>query len=339
MKEKRSVLAAVFAACAMALLILDAKTALSGAREGLALCLQAAIPSLFPFFFLSALLTGTLAGSALPLLRPLGRLCGVPEGAESLLAVGFLGGYPTGAACVAQAYQSGRLNRRDAERMLGFCSNAGPAFLFGLTAGCFSTPAAPWVLWGIHIAAALLTASLLPGKRRGRTALALGAPVSPRQALNRALSAMATVCGWVILFRVILAILRRWCLWLLPAPAQVALAGALELVGGCCALTEIPREGLRFLILSGLLAFGGLCVGMQTVSVTGSLGLGWYLPGKGLQTLFSLLLAQIALPFLYPEEAALPLPVSLLILAAICLVPRFFAKHEKSSGNSKALGV
>ena len=40
----------ILAALGMIVLILDAKTALSGAREGIDLCMRTVIPALFPFF-------------------------------------------------------------------------------------------------------------------------------------------------------------------------------------------------------------------------------------------------------------------------------------------------
>ena len=60
------------AAVGMLLLILDSKTAVTGAWDGIELCLRTVIPSLFPFFIISAALTSSLAGMKLPLLRPLG---------------------------------------------------------------------------------------------------------------------------------------------------------------------------------------------------------------------------------------------------------------------------
>ena len=68
----------------MLALILDGRTAIDGARQGIELCLRTVIPSLFPFFVLSILLTSSLLGSSLIVLRPLGRLFGMPEGAEPL---------------------------------------------------------------------------------------------------------------------------------------------------------------------------------------------------------------------------------------------------------------
>ena len=147
----------------MLILILDGKTALAGGAEGIELCLKTVIPSLFPFFVLSILLTSSLSGVTLPVLRPLGRLCGMPEGTEALLISGFLGGYPVGAQSVAAVYRSGQLPRREAERLLAFCSNAGPAFLFGMASSLFPRQWMAWALWGIHIAGAVFAAVLLPG--------------------------------------------------------------------------------------------------------------------------------------------------------------------------------
>jgi hypothetical protein len=94
----------------------------------------------------------------------------------------------------------------------------------------------------------------------------------------------------VVLFRVILAFGNRWIFWAFPTEVQVVLSGILELTNGCCALGNIEDLGLRFVICSGLLAFGGVCVTMQTVSVAAEIGLGYYFPGKIMQALISIAL-------------------------------------------------
>jgi len=287
----RKLWAGAAAALGMGILILDGRTALTGASQGVELCLKTVIPSLFPFFLLSNVLTSALLGSSLPLLRPIGWLFGIPKGAESLLVSGFLGGYPVGAQSVAAAYRAGQLPKGEAERLLAFCNNAGPAFLFGMAASLFPRHWMAWALWGIHILGALFTALLLPRKAPGPAALSPGNPLTLTAALQSSLRIMATVCGWVVLFRVVIAFLSRWILWLLPLPAQVAVTGLLELSNGCCALASVSDLTTRFLLCSGMLAFGGLCVTMQTVSVTAGLSLGYYILGKLLQTAFSLALS------------------------------------------------
>lgn len=322
---KKQLWTGMAASMGMLVLILDGKTALEGASQGIELCLRTVVPSLFPFFLLSILLTSSFMGSSLPLLRPLGRLCGVPKGAESLLMAGFLGGYPVGAQSIASVYRAGKLGKKDAERLLAFCNNAGPAFLFGMVASMFPRRWMVWALWGIHMAGAVLAAVLIPGEKEKRVTLAAPAPVSLSAALHSALGVMATVCGWVVLFRVLIAFFSRWFLWLLPAQAQVAVTGLLELSNGCCELLAVADVRLRFCICAGMLAFGGLCVTMQTLSVTPGLSLRQYFLGKAIQTAFSILLAAAMV-----YGAWLPFGVFFLL----CLVFR-----QKKSSIPAAVGV
>ncbi len=278
----------------MLALILDAQTALNGAKEAVLLCLNVVVPSLFPFFFLSALLVAALSGARSQVLRPLGRLSRMPEGSEGLLLLGLLGGYPSGAQAVTQAWRGGMLSRRQARRLLGFCSNAGPAFLFGIVARQFTSPAAAWVLWGIHMLSSLAVGVLLPGEPQGHVQLARER-ITLTGALDRALKTAARVCGWVIVFRIVLAFAEKWLLWPLPQVWRVAIMGFAELTYGCTQLGQITSEPLRMCVCSAMLALGGVCVTMQTASVTGALGLGMYIPGKLLQCALSVALCALYL--------------------------------------------
>lgn len=275
----------LFAFLGMFVLILDGKTAISGAMEGIDLCLKTVVPSLFPFFVLSLIVTSGLNNSA-SWLRPIGRLCRIPTGAESILISGFLGGYPVGGQCISEFYRKGLLSRQNAQRLLAFCNNAGPAFLFGMIAPLFSRKWTVWALWGIHIASALLSSRFFPAVP-GSTASINRGSLSLTAALNASLRTTAIVCGWVILFRVIISFFRSWFLWSLPVTAQVAVSGILELANGCCELNRIQSESVRFVLCSVFLGLGGLCVAMQTAAVTEGLSIKSYLYGKFLQAFFS----------------------------------------------------
>ena len=80
----------------MLAMILDSRTALQGASQGVELCLTAVIPSLLPFLCLSMALTQRLFSKRLPLFGVIGRLFGIPKGAEILLLPALLGGYLLG---------------------------------------------------------------------------------------------------------------------------------------------------------------------------------------------------------------------------------------------------
>lgn len=312
-------LTAVFAAIGMVVLILDAQTAIAGAKAGVQLCLGTVIPSLLPFFVLSMLLTSALLGRSSKFLRPLGRFCGMPKGAESLLVVGLLGGYPVGAQNVSSARAAGQISDRDAQHLIGFCNNAGPAFLFGMAAAQFPQWWMGWALWGIQILSSLLTARLLRRKSASQAILSPGTPLSLPQALERSLKVMASVCGWVVLFRIVIAFLERWFLWMLPSEVQVLVSGLLELSNGCLMLGKIENTGLRMVLCSLFLAFGGVCVTMQTVSVTAGMKRITYFAGKACQTLISVLLTFFSQLILLPAGSRFTLAPAFPVL--LCLFP------------------
>ena len=326
--NRKHLLTGIFASLGILVLILDGKTALTGAQSGIELCIKTVIPSLFPFLLLSILLTSTLSGISLPFLRPICKLCGIPEGTEAILLTGFLGGYPTGAQAVSSAYHSGQIQKEDADRLLSFCNNAGPAFLFGMISAMFSGSKVAFLLWIIHIGSAVMTAVLLPVSKLSFTKYSPRKETSIAEAMRTAISVMATVCGWVILFRVVIAFLDRWFLWMLPIALQVAITGILELSNGCCELSRIADPELRFMICSGMLALGGLCVTLQTSSVSAGLSMKAYLKGKALQTVFSLLLSASVILKIW-------IPVAAMLLFLAMLVQ----KTQKRSGNPSAAGV
>lgn len=331
----------ILAGIGLLLMILDGKTGIYAASEGVRICFQTLIPSLFPFFFLSIVLTSFLSGSSYQFLRPLGKLCRIPAGAEILLINGLLGGYPAGAQGITQAYEAGHLSKRQAERLLGFCSNAGPSFLFGIIASRFSHLRIAWVLWLIHILSAIITGILLPGNADGPAVMTSPRQMAIPQALNKSITIMAQICGWVIICRVLIQFLERWILWIIPVWLQVTITGFLELANGCCLLNAIPEEGTRFLICSGMLAFGGICVVMQTMSVTNKLGLGMYLPGKLIQTGISLILSYFAQFFLFHTSDRLVIHPWMITVSILCILipPIYFLWKEKNSSIPGKIGV
>ena len=297
-------------ALAMLVLILDGKTAIAGAVAGLELCLKTLIPSLFPFFVLSMMLTSSLSGSG-------------------LLLTGVLGGYPVGAANVAHAYQAGQLSREEAERMAVLCNCAGPSFVFGVLGPILGNVGIVFALWGIYLLSIVMLWLLLPKQER---ICGQHRPVSLQQAVSNAIRAMAGVCGWVILFRILIAILDRWILWLLPDWMRVCIFGILELSNGCLSLSRI-EPGFRFILTAGFVGFGGISVFLQTAGVTEGLSLRYYFPGKLFQAGFCMLLAFLLTP------GALN-PVVLGFLAAVTVFSGWILrKSEKRSGNPAAVIV
>lgn len=331
MKRRMKKASAILAVGVMFLLILDTQTATAGAAEGIELCIKVLIPSLFPFFIVTTYLNASLTGLRIPGLRTIGKFLNFPTGSESVLLLGLLGGYPVGAQLIADAYAEGKISKRNAQILLGYCSNAGPAFIFGVTSTLFHSLRVSFILWGILILSALITGVILPKPEETSALYQKESNISVVAALKKSIITCASVCGWVVTFKIIMAYLVR----LTGNNARmIYLAGLLELSNGCLLLTQIVNNATRFILCSAFLSFGGICVLMQTASVTDSLGLGLYIPGKLIQTSVSVLAASL-LSFVLFSEVNLPL-IHVVFFGLICILILIAVRTyaEKSCGNT-----
>ena len=322
----------IFVTMGLFVLIMDSKTAIAGAAEGVQLCIHTLIPSLFPFFIISGYFCKVYSQIKLPFLTPIMHTCGIPQGAESMLVLGLLGGYPVGAKTIADAFSSGQIDSKSAKRMLGFCNNAGPSFVFGVIGGMFEKPLIPWLLFIIQILSSLITGCILPDKSCTKITRMNNQSASFSKCFEGSIRSTASVCGWVILFRVFIKILQRWILWLFPEGLQVIAMGVLELSNGCIGLQGIEDEGLRFVLSSAFLSFGGICVYLQTKSVTATLGTGCYLTGKFIQTLLSVILSGIIQQFISGSHRSTTIRlISIPIIVLLVCIGYMYKQQKKNN--------
>ena len=322
MDRKRIHFQGIIAAMGLMVLIFDSNLAIKGAKEGIELCLRTVIPSLFPFFVLSMVFIQSFPENVSFPVSSISNLMGIPKGAESLVIPAFLGGYPVGAKCVNELFQRHQIGKEDAERLLAFCSNAGPSFLFGMISGLFQERRQAWFLWFIHIFSAVLTALSIPAKYGNLKVKQSENATEDTSTILSAAKAMGLVCCWVILFRTIISFLDAWFFRILPDWLQVLMIGVLELTNGCCELLLVENISTRFVLCACMLSFGGICVLFQTVSVTKGLSLKYYLKGKLLQTVFSFLLS-----------CALVMDHGMILLLWIPVIIGIFRKTENKYSN------
>ena len=313
MKHKLSLLCAL---CALFALLRASDQVIESCRYGLRLCAELIVPSLFPFFVLSLLLSKLGLPALLgQLLAPAAkRLFRVSGAGVTALPVGLCGGYPLGAVYVAELERGGQITAQEGARLLAFCNNSGPAFIVGAVGvGVFGSAALGLRLYAIHCAAALLVGLLLRGFGSDSPSPAVPPAPAPSVSFSRALGeavegavhALLRVCGFAVCFTAFTGLLDAngffpaaaaflsgrlgleagWC--------RALLCGLLELGSGAGALRGLPATPLNLALAAGLLGWGGLSVQFQTLAVLSESDIKGALPvaGRLMSAICSVLLA------------------------------------------------
>ena len=314
-------LACALAAAALLALLGWPEAASGGVRGGLATCGGVIIPSLFPFFVLSAAVSelGIPQRLARRLAEPMSRLFGVSGAGASALVLGVLGGYPLGAASAADMAGRGVITSEECSRLLGFCNNSGPGFLLGVVGiGVFDSADAGLRLYAVHIAAALLVGLCFRRYRANRPSApvhtasrdtdAKNLPQVFTDAVSSSFFAVLNICAFVFFFMIFLRLLSITGLLQIAAAvlegilspfgmtehlATALLAGILELSTGSACLQGAALTPGTAALAAFLLGWGGLSVHCQSLLFVLETDLSCtpYFLGKFLQGVFSALLA------------------------------------------------
>ena len=295
MRRIRTLFAILPALMAFVLLVLYPAEASRGAVRGLTVCTGVIIPALFPFFVLSKVLMSMGLPTKLgAILAPLGkRLFGISGEGVTAFVFSLCGGYPLGASVTAEMYRSARIGKKEAERMLGFCNNCGPAFIIGaIGGGVFHSPTIGIMLWGIHALTAVLIGFLSSVGKQQNSPLVNTNPPHPlsfsrafSEGVKSSVTTILTVCGFVVFFSVITSLLEQ--LGLFPAfagrlaahfpigltAAQSLLWGLLEMGGGIASMEGLSPTPQSLALAAFITGWGGLSVHFQTAAVLGDAGL------------------------------------------------------------------
>lgn len=118
-------------ACYLVVLLLRYPTlSLEYASTGLNLWLMKMVPTLLPFMIISGIMIRmNLTEGFVTVLHPvLHRIFGTSKNGSYTIIMGFLCGFPMGARIAGELYETGKLSRAEAARLLYFCNNIGPIY-------------------------------------------------------------------------------------------------------------------------------------------------------------------------------------------------------------------
>ena len=162
---KRNILLAIFVLIAIFLVVFS-RSNLDATKQGLELWAYTVVPSLFPFFVITNLLSQTkvvnIIGKILDkLMRPFFNVPGIGGFA---FVMGLISGYPVGAKVVSDFRHQNLVTKDEGERLLAFTNNSGPLFIISSVGiGMFGDTKTGILLLCTHILACI-TVGIILGK-------------------------------------------------------------------------------------------------------------------------------------------------------------------------------
>ncbi len=210
--------------------------------------------------------------------KPLSFIFGVPGECAYAILLGSVGGFPVGAVCTRELYESGKIEKSTAERLIAFTNNASPAFCIGaIGATLFSDIGYGIKLYLCQLAAALLIGLL--GRKKVIPKSISSKPESEQTiadiltaSIEKAGITMLKICSFAVFFAVVgdaLCIVAEHFFGKYAAAMSASLV-ELTLAGRRCILLDSPTSQL---ICAFAVGWSGFSVHMQCAAMLSGSGI------------------------------------------------------------------
>lgn len=304
-------------------LVIYSSSNLDAAKNGMFLWALSVVPSLFPFFVATELLSYTgiieILGKVLDkIMKPLFNVPGIGSFA---FIMGIISGTPIGAKIVSNFKEQNSCTEIECERLLAFTNNSGPLFIIGtIGINMFSSQEIGYKLFIVHLLSCLIVgflfrwwkSSYFRGQKNRSYCLAttskktvnfynLGSVL--QKSIQSAIKSILIIGGFVIIFSVIISMLSSSNLLVVLSKAiypilnlfniplkysNSIIIGLLEVTNGLKNISTFNNK-ISIILCSFLLGFGGISILLQVYSITSKakISIKPYIIGKLLQALIS----------------------------------------------------
>lgn len=280
----------------------------AGIADGVTLCLNTLIPSLFFFMILANIIGNSILAELLarPFLWFSRRVLRLDGKLFSIWILSLLGGYPVGAKLIGDQLRAGRITQQTAKHLLPICVNCSPAFLVSYVALKFWGSLTLGVLLFVSQILACLIIAIVTGWGHPlyRTTSSSESTYPPPSillvdAVVGATKTMGVICGFVLAFSALFPLLAYLPL---SETQQFYLRGGLEVVSGVQSLSGVSLIN-SILLASLFTAFGGLCVFLQVFAMLRGSGISflYFFALRLCYTVLSVVLTWVGLHLLPPS--------------------------------------
>ena len=269
--------------------------AIHSVNEGLSICLTKAIPTLFPFLVLNELML------SLGLANNLGNMFGTPfckafkikKQSFAAFLSGCLFGFPLGTKTAVSLYEKNIISKQEAERLICFCSNTGPAFIVGIVGTALCSKKIALVIYFSQIISAIIIGLILRKEdtyqQTGFTDMQIRFSLSDiPKAVTNSVVPMLNICAFICFFSCVSGSIEN-LLTSVGANEYISVffIGLFEITKGISLLENYSANFASVFCSSFLLGWSGLSVILQSISITSKFRLNCkkYVLSKALQGL------------------------------------------------------
>lgn len=268
------------------IIISNPTTYLTSISKGILVWANVVLPGLIPFMFLSKILANLpyTYKSCFLLSKMTNKCFRCPDVTGYIYFMSILCGYPMGAKLIKDFYECELITKEDCKKAISFCSTSGPIFMIGsIGVSLLNSYKAGIIIFCSHIIASFFCGLIFRGKGNVNYNKKTIIPDSSKNILNDSMYSTVTsslvVGGFIaftflivdILFNLgilsILGTIINKILFFdkLNAGEQIS-AGLIEVTRGCLELSQTSLSlNTKIIICSGLTAFGGLSVHLQSM--------------------------------------------------------------------------
>ncbi len=269
----------------MFLIIFFSKELSAGIKNGIAVSTNLLIPSLLIFMIFSNIVMNSSLKNIIS--RPFKLLAKyifkINNNHMSIVILSLIGGYPIGAKLLSNAVKDKHLSVKNAERMLSYCVNCGPAFIIsGVGVSLFGSKKIGLIIYLSQVIACLIVGFLSTlfvdttdniniindnsNDKNFSTLLV--------NSVNDSIKSLAIICGFVVAFSSFMPLLSLFLKNINPN-YRYLIEGILEVTIGCNNLSNIDSAN-NIILACAFTAFGGVCVHLQVCAMIKGTGIRMY---------------------------------------------------------------
>lgn len=327
--------------------------------ESVERCVEVIIPSMFIFMCLTSVAVGTgihnyISLPFVPAARYVFRLRAEQFG---IFLLSMFSGYPAGIKLLTDRLDKNELTKKEFDRLCRICFASGPAFISGAVSGALYPGTSAGIICFISVTAGNIAVAIfsgffspIPEKRIGRIKTSVTVQILTEAILSSA-KAMFQMCVMIVAFGglfktaelsgIVNVITRAFSrITGFDAVSAKAIVSSLFEISN---IVSMPKGSAGMLpIVSFLLSFGGICVLLQIIVISGGrLDIKGFLASRMLSAFVSGFVCRIILPFFNLGTSAVflhktvhssrgYLPAVLLFIMTLMLISMFGETENKT---------